>query len=155
VSDEAQILRVDAPAHRVFVGANHLNVRLSKQEFELLRHLYHRRGQTCSREELADLIWGSVDVGGKSVARSDEHMLHALIHRVRTKFRNAGVDLNRYVVSVPGIGYRLEATPQNTGDDPGPANSRRFPGTVPAAAWIALLALGAAAAAVAIVLALG
>jgi hypothetical protein len=93
-------------------------MRLSPQEFELLQYLYERSGQTCSREELGEHLWGFVEVGGKRVPRFDDHMLHALVYRLRGKMRRAGVDLSQYLTSVPGSGYRLETTPRVVEGEP-------------------------------------
>jgi DNA-binding winged helix-turn-helix (wHTH) protein len=96
----------------VHVGGRRINVRLSKKEFDLLLYLFGKAGQTCSREELSDALWGWVEAGGKVVPRYDDHMLHALVHRLRGKLARAGVDLGQYLTSISGVGYRLDTTPR-------------------------------------------
>ena len=122
---------MDGPSREVHVGGRRINVRLSKQEFDLLLCLYQKAGQTCSREELCGAVWGSVEVGGNAVPRADEHMLHGVVHRLRGKLARAGVDLGLYLTSVAGVGYRLDTTPREAGgapaDEPVKRNGLRRP----------------------------
>lgn len=60
-----------------------------------------------------------MEVDGAAVPRYDDHMLHALVHRARGKLRRAGLNLNSYLTSVPGVGYRLDATPREGSGVPG------------------------------------
>lgn len=137
------LLRVDGPSREVHVGGRRINVRLSKQEFDLFLCLYQKAGQTCSREELCDAVWGSVDVGGGSEPKGDEHMLHTVVHRLRGKLARAGVELNQYLTSLAGVGYRLDVTPHAplglTGDV-GRMEGSRWPARVFAAAGAVLVA---------------
>jgi len=127
----------------VHVGGRRINVRLSKKEFDLLLYLYQKAGETCSREELSDALWGLVEAGGKVVPRYDDHMLHALVHRLRGKLARSGLELGQYVTSIAGVGYRLDVTPHALSGPPsdvGGMDGSRWPDRVFAAAGAVLVA---------------
>ncbi len=91
-------LRVDLPAHRVWVDGEECN--LTALEFRLLKLLYERRGRVHSRDVLLDEVWGShADVTSRNV---DTH-----VKRLREKLGEAG----DYVETVRGVGYRFRADP--------------------------------------------
>jgi len=89
-------LRLDVPAHRVFVGGE--EVILTALEFRLLRTLLERRGRVQSRETLLIDVWGmSPEVTTRTV---DTH-----VKRLRQKLGAAGA----YVETLRGVGYRMVA----------------------------------------------
>jgi hypothetical protein len=92
------LLRVDAQAFEVHIGASKLDRRLSAQEFELLSYLYTNRERVCQRQELGDAIWGA--------GNWDPNMLHRLVHRLKEKIEPVP-EKTRYVQTVPWVGYRL------------------------------------------------
>lgn len=94
----ADLLRVDAQAHQVWVGDSQHERRLSAQEFELLRYLYEHRDRVCTRQELGDAIWGA--------GNWDPNMLHRLVHRLKEKVE-PNPEKPRYVQTVPWVGYRV------------------------------------------------
>jgi DNA-binding response OmpR family regulator len=74
-------------------------VRLSRLEFDLLRTLASEPGRVFTREEFLRDVWGF-----PSATRTrtlDSHMV-----RLRARLRTAGAD--RMIVSVWGVGYRLD-----------------------------------------------
>jgi DNA-binding response OmpR family regulator len=75
-------------------------VHLTKTEFRLLCELAENRGKVFSREELLDKVWGYDYFG-------DGRLVDVHIRRLRTKVE---VDpaAPRHVVTVRGLGYRLE-----------------------------------------------
>jgi DNA-binding winged helix-turn-helix (wHTH) protein len=99
-------LRIDPNLRELWVGARRVEARLSPQEFALLECLSANEGATVARVDLGNHVWGA-PASADDVPRYDDHMLHALVSRVRRKLKAAGVDLNTYLVSVPGVGYRL------------------------------------------------
>jgi hypothetical protein len=94
----ADRLRLDPARDEVRIGARGPARRLSAQELDLLRYMYARADRTCTHAELGDAIWG--------LDNWDPHMLHHLVRRLRQKIEP---DATRpcYLLSVPGIGYRL------------------------------------------------
>lgn len=91
-------VRVDPSAWEVWVEGRKLGVRLSLQEFALLSFLCGHGGQICARDELGDAVWGE--------GNWDLNMLHRLVHRLRDKLEPES-NRPRYIVNVPGVGYRL------------------------------------------------
>jgi two-component system, OmpR family, phosphate regulon response regulator PhoB len=91
-------LRIDIPAHRVYVGGD--EVKLTALEFKLLLTLFERRGQALSRETLLSDVWDiQADVMTRTV---DTH-----IKRLREKIGAAG----DYIETLRGVGYRFIADP--------------------------------------------
>jgi len=88
------ILRVDVPAHRVFVSES--EVTLTSLEFKLLHLLFERRGRVQSRERLLETVW---KMPGELTTRTvDTH-----VKRLRQKIGPAG----EYIQTVRGVGYRF------------------------------------------------
>jgi pSer/pThr/pTyr-binding forkhead associated (FHA) protein len=106
-------LRVDVSAREVFLNSKRLDVRLSRHEFALLAFLYDRRGTVCKREEIGEAVWGVVVVGTRALPQNDDNMLHALVHNLKRKLERGGVEPNTHIISIPGVGYRLDAIPQS------------------------------------------
>ncbi len=97
---QAGDLQVDPRKHKVFKGA--VEVNLTPIEFQLLELLLRRAGEVISRDEFLNQIWGEkVYVTPRVV---DTHMA-----ALRKKIEN---DLNEpsYVISVHGVGYKLNET---------------------------------------------
>lgn len=107
-------LQVNVESRKLLLNDSEIPVTLSKQEFDILAHLYAHAGRVCTRDELGEAVWGTVNVGGRSLPNFDWHMLQALLNRLRKKLEAGGVMLNRYLVTVRGVGYRLEPSgPRN------------------------------------------
>jgi DNA-binding response OmpR family regulator len=88
IPEEGKVLRGGAEVH------------LTKTEFRLLCELAENRSKVFSREELLDKVWGYDYFG-------DGRLVDVHIRRLRTKIE---VDpaAPRHVVTVRGLGYRLE-----------------------------------------------
>ena len=87
-------LTVDFDA--VWVSVDGDSVRLTRREFELLRHLVENKNRVLSRERLLERVWGyGRDVETRSV---DVH-----IGRLRSKLGLAG----RQIDTLIGLGYRF------------------------------------------------
>jgi DNA-binding response OmpR family regulator len=76
-------------------------LRLSAREFRLLEVLMLNAGQALSRQHLLDAVWGPDWVG-------DPHTLEVHIRWLREKIEEDPAQ-PRYIVTVRGYGYRLEA----------------------------------------------
>ena len=71
------------------------------REFNLLRYLVERRGTTISRDELLRNVWGYRATGQ---TRTVDVHVSWLRQKLEDDPKNP-----RYIVTVPGFGYRLEA----------------------------------------------
>jgi FHA domain-containing protein len=94
-----QPLIVDPATHEVLIGGVPVRPPLSRLEFRLLQLLYEAGGTVCERDELGNSVWGA--------DQWDLNMLHRLVHRLKEKIEPAP-DRPRYIVTVAGVGYRLQ-----------------------------------------------
>jgi DNA-binding response OmpR family regulator len=78
-------------------------IRLTAMEFRLLQFMVANAGRTLSPERITGHVWGYRGVG-------DKQLLKQLVHRLRRKIE-ADASNPRYLVSIPGVGYELHATP--------------------------------------------
>ena len=86
------------PAARTINAAGR-PVELSRLEFDLIRTLAAEAGRVFTRKELLRVVWGY-----STAARTRTLDVH--VARLRAKLRAAGVD--HHLVSVRGVGYRLD-----------------------------------------------
>lgn len=82
------------------VTRNGEEIHLTKTEFRLLCELAENAGKVFSRENLLDRVWGYDYFG-------DGRLVDVHIRRLRTKIE-ADPANPRYVVTVRGLGYRLQ-----------------------------------------------
>lgn len=75
--------------------------RLTHLEFRLLYTLMMHRGQTLPTATLVERVWGYEGEGNMDLVRG-------LISRLRAKIEE-NPRLPRYIVTVPGVGYRLSS----------------------------------------------
>jgi DNA-binding response OmpR family regulator len=94
-------VRVDLAAHRVQRGK--ATEDLTPIEADLLRYLLGRRGEAVPREEMLKDLWGVS-------SRHDTRTLDNHVARLRKKIE-ADPSAPRFLVTVHGIGYRLESGP--------------------------------------------
>lgn len=83
------------------VRLNRRPVTLSPKEFALLAHLYDRRGQVCSKEEIGQVVWPEYEHGGVF-----EYQIENLVRRLRTRIE-PDPDHPRLLVTMRGLGYKL------------------------------------------------
>lgn len=95
-------VRIDAETGQILVDDKEVTLNLSEPQRKLIRFLYERAGTICSYDDIAEGVWGV----GEGVSPG---AIYELVKRVRQKiepdWRNP-----RYIVTVPGKGYRLEPT---------------------------------------------
>ncbi|MFH1647415.1 MAG: response regulator transcription factor [Chloroflexota bacterium] len=91
-------LEIDFVARRVTVAGR--EVRLTPTEFKLLRELVLGEGQALSHRHLLGKIWGPE-------YKTEREYLHVYIGHLRTKLE-ADPKNPRYILSVPGVGYRFQ-----------------------------------------------
>ncbi|HLA81856.1 MAG TPA: response regulator transcription factor [Thermoleophilia bacterium] len=92
-------LEVDLEHRRVRVGGN--EIRLSPTEYELLKALVTHPDKVLTDRMLLQQVWGP-EYG------SEGHYLHVYIARLRKKLE-LDPQKPRYLVTEPGVGYRLLA----------------------------------------------
>jgi two-component system phosphate regulon response regulator PhoB len=91
---QAGSIRLDLDGHRVWVGAQELD--LTAIEYRLLSLFVERQNRVQSRDQLIDAVWG---VGTAITSRTvDVH-----VKRLRSKLGEAA----SYIDTVWGVGYRL------------------------------------------------
>lgn len=99
ITNRRSPIRCDSLAWEVWIGDKKLDARLSLQEFELLSLLAAHYGQVSTRDELGKAIWGENNY--------DYNMLHRLVHRLKRKIEKGE---QRFIRSVPSVGYKIEVT---------------------------------------------
>jgi len=72
---------------------------LSPREFELLRYLIERKGETVSRDRLLEDVWGYENY--PSTRTVDTH-----IAKLRAKIGDSGSE-PRYILTIHGVGYKF------------------------------------------------
>ena len=91
-------LRIDPAAFTVHRGDE--PVHLSATEFRLLLELVRRRGKACTRESLLREVWDHDYLG-------DSRLIDMAVRRLRDRIED-DPSQPRLVVTVRGVGYRLE-----------------------------------------------
>jgi DNA-binding response OmpR family regulator len=92
-------LTYDERLMRFAIGTTTLE--LTPNQFRLLRFLFQRRGEVCSREQCAEAVWGASYAPGM-----DATTLDRLISTLRSALRRADADAN-VIVTRPGLGYQI------------------------------------------------
>ena len=101
--DQAQCpIQVDAERWEVLIDGKPLQEKLSVLEFKLLADLYKHADNVCTRDDLCSELWGE--------GAYTYEMLHQLVHRVKRRVE-PDPENPCYIVSVPGVGYKLTCTP--------------------------------------------
>jgi len=90
-------VELDFEAYRAKKGGAALE--LSPREFELLRYLIERKGETVSRDKLLEDVWGYESY--PSTRTVDTH-----IAKLRAKIGDSGSD-PRYILTIHGTGYKF------------------------------------------------
>lgn len=102
-------LWIDEPNKEVWVEGR--SIRLTPQEFDFLLYLYNRQGQLCSREDIAEHVFGaeykSHDMSAREKNRMEETRLNSTMSRMRRKIE-PDPDMAKYIIAIRGEGYRLE-----------------------------------------------
>ncbi len=96
---QAGPVRMDVDRHVVSVGE--AEVALPLKEFDLLEYLIRNAGRVLTRGQLIDRVWGSDYVG-------DTKTLDVHVKRLRSKIEPDPA-APRYLLTVRGLGYKLEA----------------------------------------------
>jgi DNA-binding response OmpR family regulator len=90
-------VELDFEAYRAKKGGEALE--LSPREFELLRYLIERKGETVSRDRLLEDVWGYESY--PSTRTVDTH-----IAKLRAKIGDSGSE-PRWILTIHGVGYKF------------------------------------------------
>jgi two-component system alkaline phosphatase synthesis response regulator PhoP len=90
-------LELDFEAYRAKKGG--LPLDLSPREFELLRYLIERKGETVTRDKLLEDVWGYESY--PSTRTVDTH-----IAKLRAKIGDSGSE-PRFILTIHGVGYKF------------------------------------------------
>lgn len=97
------VLRLDQSNESAWLGDKPID--LTPREYQLLKYLYEREGQLCTRQAITDhLLETNYDM-------TDESWLNSLVNRLRSKLE-PDPDHPHYLLTVRGRGYKLIAAPQ-------------------------------------------
>lgn len=94
-------LVIDQAAHTVTRGG--VDVRLTRKEFDVLALLARHAGRLVTHRQLLTTIWGPAHV-------EDTHYLRIAIGHIRDKLGDDAAN-PRFVITDPGVGYRLGSSP--------------------------------------------
>lgn len=98
-------LRIDVVRRAVTLGGRPIH--LTPTEYELLKALAAEPGRVLTDRMLLQRVWGA-DYGDES------HYLHVYVARLRRKIED-DPQAPRYLLTEPGVGYRLVAPPEVSG----------------------------------------
>jgi len=90
-------IELDFETYRATRGSERLE--MSPREFELLRYLIERRGDTVTRDQLLEDVWGYESY--PSTRTVDTH-----IAKLRAKIGDSGSE-PRFIMTIHGVGYKF------------------------------------------------
>jgi two-component system KDP operon response regulator KdpE len=96
-------LTIDFAAHTVSQAG--VDAKLTRKEFEVLALLAQHAGRLVTHKQLLAAVWGPAHT-------EDTHYLRIAIGHIREKIGDDAAD-PKFVVTEPGVGYRLLAAPNS------------------------------------------
>ena len=90
-------IELDFETYRATKGS--VRLEMSPREFELLRYLIERKGETVTRDQLLEDVWGYESY--PSTRTVDTH-----IAKLRAKIGDSGSE-PRYILTIHGMGYKF------------------------------------------------
>lgn len=94
-------IRCDFETGQIWVDDRELTLQLSEPQRKIITFLYQKAGIVCTYDEIAQGVWGV----GEGVSPG---AIYELVKRVRQKIEPDWKQ-PRYIVTVPGKGYRLDS----------------------------------------------
>ena len=94
-------LVVDAGSRDVWINEGELQPPLSRKEFDILKLLYERDGQACSRDEIASIGWPE-----RPEAQVEDQEIDQYIRRLRVRIERDPSSPN-HIITVRGYGYKF------------------------------------------------
>jgi DNA-binding response OmpR family regulator len=89
---------VDPRSREVWVRGSALDPPLSRKEFDVLNLLFQKRGEACSKDEIAVVGWPEGDVGDQEIEQS--------IRRLRLRVET-DPSQPQCIITIRGFGYKL------------------------------------------------
>jgi DNA-binding response OmpR family regulator len=93
-------LRIDLAGRTVAVDGQ--AVKLTRKEFDVLALLARHAGRLISHKQILTTVWGAAHA-------ADTHYLRIAVGHIRDKIGDDAAD-PRFILTEPGVGYRLRAT---------------------------------------------
>jgi two-component system KDP operon response regulator KdpE len=92
-------IKIDLVRHEVFLNKNKIS--FSPKEYDLLRYFMVNRGKMLTHKQILKAVWGPAH---------EENMqyLRVYIGQIREKLENNKIKDQEYIITEPGIGYRME-----------------------------------------------
>ena len=95
-------IRVDSRTREVWVQGTQVEPRLARKEFAAVELLYQRRGEACSKDEIAIHAWPERSEG--DVANQE---IEQCIRRLRLRVE-PDPSQPQHIINIRGYGYKLE-----------------------------------------------
>ncbi len=105
----ADELFVDTEAMEVWIGERRLELRQARV-LKLLAYMWEHRDRVCTEEDLGNHIWAAEGDVVPGVPLFDPSSLYQLIYLARRAIEVTSRK-PRYLVNIPGVGYRLLERP--------------------------------------------
>lgn len=96
------IICMDLVRHEVFLGGE--KIMLTPKEYELLRYFLINRGKMLTHKQVLKEVWGNAHM-------EDMQYLRVYVRQLREKIEPVPTQ-PRYIITEPGIGYRMESIMQ-------------------------------------------
>jgi two-component system, OmpR family, KDP operon response regulator KdpE len=92
-------VKIDLVRHEVFLGGN--KVSFSPKEYDLLKYFMINRGKMLTHKQILKEVWGPAH---------EENMqyLRVYVGQIREKLNSNDIRDEEYIITEPGIGYRME-----------------------------------------------
>lgn len=97
-------IRMDMVRHEVYV--NGVKATFTPKEYELLRYFLIHRGKMLTHRDILKAVWGAAHT-------EDMQYLRVYVRQLREKIE-PNLAEPRYVITEPGIGYRMETIEEQT-----------------------------------------
>lgn len=101
-------IRMDLVRHEVFI--NDRKVTFTPKEYDLLRYFLIQRGKMLTHKQILKDVWGPAHA-------EDLQYLRVYVSQLRDKIEEDPTE-PRYLVTEPGIGYRMEQVGETAGFTP-------------------------------------
>ncbi len=92
-------IRMDLVRHEVFMDSQ--KILLTPKEYELLRYFLINRGKMLTHKQILKEVWGNAHM-------EDMQYLRVYVRQLREKIEPVPTQ-PRYIITEPGIGYRMES----------------------------------------------
>jgi len=100
-------IRMDLVRHEVYLRGQ--KIVFTPKEYELLRYFLIHRGKMLTHRDILKTVWGNAHT-------EDMQYLRVYVRQLREKLESK-LSEARYIVTEPGIGYRMEILPESVADN--------------------------------------